>query len=50
MTWLQSQTGDASPALQGQIGDFIAAWQDTPPDQAGINAATKRVKRICAGA
>jgi cytochrome c553 len=49
MTWLQSQTGDASPALQGQIGAFVAAWQDTPPDQAAIGQATRRIRRICAG-
>lgn len=49
MQWLATQEGDASPGLRGQLGRFIAAWQDTPPDQAGINAATRRVKRICAG-
>ena len=47
MTWLASHTGGASPALQGQIGDFIAAWQDTPPDLAAIGQATRRIKRIC---
>ena len=47
MTWLQSQAGGASPALQGQIGDFIAAWQDTPPDLAAIGQATGQIKRIC---
>ena len=50
MTWLQSQTGGASPALQGQVGAFVAAWQDAPPDQAAINAATRRIGRICAAA
>jgi hypothetical protein len=49
LTWLQSQAGGASPALRGQIGAFVAAWQDTPPDQAAINQATRRIKQLCAG-
>jgi hypothetical protein len=48
MTWLQSQEGGASPALQAQIGDFVTAWQDTPPDTAGINQAAKAVEGMCA--
>jgi len=48
MTWLQSQEGGASPALQAQIGDFVTAWQDTPPDTAGINQATKAIEGMCA--
>jgi hypothetical protein len=50
MTWLASQTGDAAPALAAQIGDFVNAWQDTPPDTAGINAAARKIRRICAAA
>jgi hypothetical protein len=50
MQWLQSQDSGAAPALQTQIGDFVTAWQDTPPDQAGIDQATAAIDRICAGA
>lgn len=49
LTWLQSQTGGASPALQGQVGAFVAAWQDAPPDQAAINAAARAIRATCAG-
>lgn len=50
MTWLQSETGNAAPALQAQLGAFTAAWQDTPPDTAAIGRATRKIERICAGA
>jgi hypothetical protein len=48
--WLATQETGATPALQAQLGKFIAAWGDTPPDTAAIRKAARRIRRICAGA
>lgn len=48
LTWLQSQAGNASPALQAALQRFYTAWGN-PANVARIGRATRAVKRVCAG-
>lgn len=50
MTWLQSETGNASPWLKVYISEFELAWAVSPPDVAMINKLTRKIGRICASA
>lgn len=46
-TWLQSEEGGATPALQAAIGQFVTAWTTAHAGLAGINQATRAVKQLC---
>jgi hypothetical protein len=44
--WVQSQIGNATPALTTAINNWVTAWQN-PSDTAQINSAQAAVQSIC---